>query len=139
VKTKSLNTQKSAPPSVTAVDARHGHHRPQNKLQNPVLLSDHEKVTIIAPRLPRNPPHIHHDLPPRKQTRNSNIPNQNTIPPQNFFFAQIPPKAVPRTVNFFSQSCIGNPEPSAETKTTMEQEDRSGDVPDCLDFAITSP
>jgi hypothetical protein len=52
---------------------------PKNKLQKAVLFLDREKVTVSRPCLPRIPPQIHHDLPPRFTTKIAEYPNKNHI------------------------------------------------------------
>src|ERR1700735_2970649 len=58
----------------------------RNKVQNAVLLSDREKVAVSTPRLPHNPPQIHHDLPPRNTPRNHKSPIKTPLHHKLFFW-----------------------------------------------------
>jgi len=62
----------------------------KNKLQKPVLLSDREKVTVSRPRLPRNPPQIHHDLPSRNTKKTQISPIKTPFHHDLFFWRNFP-------------------------------------------------
>jgi hypothetical protein len=93
---------------------------PKNKVQTPVLFSDHEKVSVKTPRLPHTPPQIHHDLPSQNTPKTHKSPIKPPPPPQAIFPAQILHKIVLQGEHRFSESCIGNRDARAETKDTME-------------------
>jgi hypothetical protein len=50
------------------------------------------KRTVSSPRLPRNPPQLHHDLPPRNTPKTQKPPIKTTFPPLKLFCKQKPEK-----------------------------------------------
>jgi hypothetical protein len=60
----------------------------QKKCSKGVLLSERRKVTVSKPRLPRKPPQLHHDLPPRNTPKTQKPHAKTTFPPPKFFGKQ---------------------------------------------------
>jgi hypothetical protein len=51
-------------------------------------LSERRKVTVSKPRLPRKPPQLHHDLPPRNTPKTQKPPAKTTFLPPKLFCKQ---------------------------------------------------
>jgi hypothetical protein len=58
---------------------------PENKVQKGVPCLDRQKVTVNAPRLPRNPPQIDHNLPPRNTPKTQKPPIKTPFHHSHFF------------------------------------------------------
>jgi hypothetical protein len=80
---------------------------PKNKVQKAVPFLGRKKVTVSRPRLPRIPPRIHHDLPPRNTPKKQKIPTKTPFHHKPFFSDQIL-KNLPQKSARFSKSCIGD-------------------------------
>jgi hypothetical protein len=53
-----------------------------NKVEKLGAIFDAKKVTVNSPRLPRIPPQLHHDLPPRCTTKSAKTPqNRHSTTP----------------------------------------------------------
>jgi hypothetical protein len=51
----------------------------ENKVEKLGAIFDAKKVTVNSPRLPRIPPQLHHDLPPRCATKSAKPPAKSPL------------------------------------------------------------
>src|ERR1700722_1325966 len=94
-------------------------HDSKNKVQEPVLFFKPRKVTVSRPHLPRNPPQLHHNLPPRCTTKSTKTPVKQPLHHSRINSSQNKQKASQ------SKILVGRPSQKKTARPSVEWSSRS--------------